>query len=648
MPKLIKPLCLGICGLILCLTEFNPLYGQQMTSGAHTQRPIPYPVFYSPHYKMAIDKKTRTHKGEPGKNYWINRARYNIEATLAPETNILQANAELTYINQSPDTLEQLVLKLRQNLHQEGTIRNRPVDITGGITFTKVAVDGRALLSRNRRNKSGYAIIGTLMYVDLKYPLPPGEEAFLEFDWQFKIPEPKNPRMGQDGEVYFLGYWYPQFAVYDDVYGWDDEPYLGNGEFYMDFADYDVKITVPEGWIVAATGELQNPSKVLSDDVLRQLNLAKQVDTVITVVGRDKQFPGLSTKKSENGVLTWHFKASNSRDFAFGASERFNWDVIKAKTGNGKTTLVNSFYRWGTSSWSRSAEFAKFSLEYLSQAISPYPFSQLSIVEGIIPGGMEYPMITLIGGRRSNFTLFAVIFHEIAHMWFPMMVSQDEKNFTWMDEGLVTYFTNEGKDAFFKTSKSWPLERDRYTRFAKKGMEVEISRHADRFPVFGMARRSAGYGKPALMLRALKGILGEEKFNQTIQAYFTTWKGKHPYPYDFFNLVEKAYGEDMDWFWTPMIYETWHVDQAILSVDTSGSKTNILISDKGLIPLPVFLRLTDTLNQHTELKLPVDMWLNGKRKYLTTFPETGLKRIEIDPHRYYPDLDTTNNVWVKP
>jgi len=611
-------------------------------------RPIPYPVFTSQHFKNAIQKQTRTNEGKPGKKYWMNKATYLLNAVLAPETNTLQGNAQITYKNNSPDTLDQLVLKLRQNMHQEGMVRNRVVDITGGMIFTKVLVNGEVLLSRKRKNKSGYTILGTIMYVELKEPLLPGEQAYLEFDWQFKVPEPKNPRMGQDGEVYFLGYWYPQLAVYDDVYGWDDEPYLGNGEFYMDFADYDVKITVPEGWLVAATGELKNPTEVLSKDVLRQLKLAETSDSVVSVLDREKQFPGFGTLESESGQLTWHFIAKNSRDFAFGASDRFVWDAARVETKPGQYAIVHSFYRWGTPSWNKSAEYGRFSLEFLSRNLSPYPFSQLSIVEGIIPGGMEYPMITLIGGHRSDFTLFGVVFHEIVHMWFPMMVGADEKNFTWMDEGIVTYLTNEGKEAYFNNFDSWNLENDRYIDFAKTGMEIEVSRHADRFPVFGYARRFAGYGKPALMFHALSAIMGKHQFNGALKDYFQTWKFKHPYPYDLYNRFEAHYGKDLDWFWTPFIYETWHMDQAIGSVSISGDSTVVEISDRGLMPLPVILELTDSLNQKETITLPVQDWLEGKTVLQKTISKTGLKKIEIDPEHYFPDIDTTNNVWSMP
>jgi hypothetical protein len=633
-----------------CVLMAFPLsgFGQKLQDSTITARPIPYPVFQSKHFQQAVINQTRTKEGLPGKNYWTNKAAYRIQATLAPETKILQASGELEYFNHSSDTLYQLVLKVRQNLHQEGAVRNRSVDITGGVTFTRVAVDGRVLLSRNRRYKSGYTIIGTVMYVDLKEPLFPGETAFLEFDWQFKVPEPKNPRMGQDGEVYFLGYWYPQFAVYDDVMGWDDEPYLGNGEFYMDFADYDVKLTVPEGWIVAATGQLQNSEEILNRDVIRRLEKAKESDKVVTVVDREDQFPGKSTLESENGLLTWHYIAKNCRDFAFGASERFIWQAVRAKTNHNQNTLIQTFYRWGTSSWDKAALYGQFSVEYLSKNLSVYPYPQISIVEGIIPGGMEYPMITLIGGRRSEFTLFAVIFHEIAHLWFPMLVSSDEKTFTWMDEGLVTYYTNIGKDTYFEKFKSWSLELDRYIHFAKTGMEVEVSRHADRFPVYGLARRVAGYGKPAIMLRSLKAVIGEETFNKAIKDYIRSWQYRHPYPYDFFNIIEAHYGKDLDWFWTPFIYETWQLDQALTRVDETPTEITIAIEDKGLIPLPVFLRLTDSLKQHRFVRLPVDGWLSGKRQIEVTLPGSGYQRVDIDPERYFPDIDTTNNSWIKP
>ncbi|NTW50629.1 MAG: M1 family metallopeptidase, partial [Chlorobiales bacterium] len=229
-----------------------------------SRRPVPYPVFTSPAFQNAIKKGTRTATGEPGKSYWMNKASYRIQAVLSPETAVLSGEEVIRYQNNSPDTLWHLSLYLLQNLHHEGVERNRPVEVTGGMTLSKVMVEKKPMTECRQPHRGAYEIDGTLLSLYLEEPLLPGKKIELGFSWSFKIPKDGGPRMGQDGEVFFLGYWYPEMAVYDDVSGWADHAYMGAGEFYMDYADYEVEVTVPQGWLVAATGVLQNPDEVLS------------------------------------------------------------------------------------------------------------------------------------------------------------------------------------------------------------------------------------------------------------------------------------------------------------------------------------------------------------------------------------------------
>ena len=259
--------------------------------------------------------------------------------------------------------------------------------------------------------------------------------------------------MGQDGEVFYLAYWYPQLAVYDDVSGWKADQYMDNGEFYMDYGSYEVEITVPAGWLVSATGTVQNPEAVLSEQTRARLAQAAQTRETVSIVGEDERQAGVST--ASGGMLTWRFKADDVRDFAFGTSNHYVWDATSANVGDhdgdgqNDTAMIHAFYRPDRSLWKRSAEFAQFSIEHLSQTIMPYPYPHMTTVEGIIGGGMEYPMMTLIGPGRNDRSLFGVTYHEIGHMWFPMIVGQDEKQYTWMDEGLTSFNTNEGAGAFW-------------------------------------------------------------------------------------------------------------------------------------------------------------------------------------------------------
>ncbi|ACF12577.1 peptidase [Chloroherpeton thalassium ATCC 35110] len=621
---------------------FNARVSYSQTDAA--RRPIPYPVRYSNAFKEAVHHQTRTLNGAPGKAYWSNPTRYTLHALLSPETKMLQGQATISYTNQSPDTLSQLVVQLRQNLHKEGAIRNREVETTDGMQLSKVMVNGQHYMERRLRSRTGYKVQGTLMYISLYQDLYPGETAELAFSWNFQIPDGDSPRMGQDGEVFFLGYWYPQMAVYDDIQGWNDDLYMGNAEFYMDYADYDVNITVPEGWLIAATGELQNPEEVLSTETLTKLEQARESDEVTTIVDKTEQFPGVSTRTSESGLLTWHFTAENVRDFAFGTSDRYVWDAIPTNI-SGKKIMVHSFYRWGTSAWKRAAEFARYSVEYLSSRLVPYPYPNLSVVEGIIGGGMEYPMITLIGGRRTDFTLFSVVFHEIAHNWFPMLVGSNETQFAWMDEGLVTYYTNEGKETFFTNDMVWEFEADQYEIFSETDTEIEPMRHADLFPISGIARRVGCYNKPALALRALQGVFGYQLFNNAMRLYIDRWTNKHPQPFDFFNTFEQVTGKNLDWFWTSFFYETWPLDQAISEVKIENGQTTVFIEDLGLLPMPVLVCATLQDSSLLEKEIPVEHWLQGNRTAEITFESNKVKKVDLDPQHFFPDINRKNNSW---
>ncbi|GIV60276.1 MAG: peptidase [Rhodothermaceae bacterium] len=641
-------------GVVVVVLVSLPVLGP---ARAQAPRPVPYPVFSTPQFEQALEKGTRTETGQPGPAYWTNRADYTIRATLSPDSKQLRGEATVVYHNQSPDTLWNVAVHLRQNLHREGAIRNRPVQVTGGMHLASVAYEDRPLIERRpgRERRPGYVVDGTVMYVTLPEPILPGTSASFAFAWSFEVPEAGAPRMGQDGEVFFLAYWYPQFAVYDDVNGWKADPYMGNGEFYMGYGTYDVHLTVPEGWLVGATGILQNPEDVLSEQTRARLSMLDDTHengAVIHVVEEGDRVAGRSTATSPTGMLTWHFRAEDVRDFAFGASDRYVWDAATARVGDrdgdGRADVaqIHAFYRPGTSSWERSAEFARFSIEHLSEMIMPYPYPHMTTIEGLIGGGMEFPMITLIGGNRTDETLFSVTYHEISHMWFPMIVGQDEKQYTWMDEGLTSFNTNEGVAAFWNID-AWDPGRQSYYFIAGSGREVESMRHADEYPVGSPARVIASYSKPAVTLHALRGLVGQERFLEAYREYARRWAYKHPQPYDLFNTFEDVLGQDLDWLWTSMFYTTWTLDQAVAAVEETGGGVRVTVRDQGLVPMPAPVRVTYADGAVAEATVPVDVWLRGETVTTLRFDPGTVARIEIDPERYLPDVDRSNNVWER-
>jgi len=626
-----------------------------------TRRAIPYPIDVPAAFDAAVEAGTRTRTGEPGPNYWTNTATYDLDATLDPSTAMLDGTAAIEYVNNSPDSLHHLEVHLRQNVYASGTVRNRTVTVTGGMELGSVRVNGQMLKGvsgemseyaerMDGRIHNAYSVRDTRLMIYPKSAVAPGDTASLQIEYRFKVPGEDNFRMGQDGETFYLGYWYPQMAVYDDVHGWKAQPYQGDGEFYMGFADYDISFTAPEEWLVASTGVLQNPDAVLTGAVQERLEEARTSDEIVSIVGPEERGAGSATVDAAGDSLTWEFRAERVRDVAIGTSDRYVWDAAAAETGDG-TTMVHSLYRPEKELWERSAEYARFSVEHLSEMISPYPFPHMTVVDGIPVGGMEYPMMTIIGGDYEAESLFSVTYHEISHMWIPMLVSTDEKTHAWMDEGMTEFNESEGEDDFFPANfdpdyEGWAVEAQQsYYRIAGTEDDAPSMRHADNYTYGTPSRVFASYSKPRVMLHALRGVIGEETFFEAYRTFFDRWAYKHPTPYDFFNTVEDVAGRELDWFWTGAFGEAWTMDHAIASVDRSGGETRVTVADRGKIVLPVKLQATFESGETVTRTLAVDAWLDGAREVTLTLDGTATS-VTVDPEGYFPDVDRSNNTWT--
>lgn len=624
------------------------------------ERPIPYPVFETPAFARAVARGTRTRTGEPGPRYWQQFAEYSLAAELDPISALLRGTGRIRYHNRSPDSLTKLVVHLYQNLHAPDARRNRRVPVTTGVSLSRVVVNGQPFdaLEITDSTGVGYRVDGTVMWLQLPRAIPAGATTDLEFAWSFTVPPVGAPRMGRDEGVFHLAYWYPQMAVYDDLDGWDTDQYMSLAEFYMGYADYDVSLTVPAGWIVSATGDLVNATEVLPTPVRQRLARARSSGEIVHVVSADERAAGVSTAAGPQ--LSWRFRARNVRDFVWNASNRYVWDatraVVRDNNGDGRedTVMVHALYRPGVPTWDRAAEFGRHSISFLSRALWPYPWPHMTSVEGIISGGMEFPMITLLGrnsrhpqGWQDSLSLHSVTIHEYGHMWYPMLVGSNERRYTWQDEGLTVFNQLEGMEDFFPRIERESLRRDRYLPLARAGSDVELMRHGDLYPT-ELSRVVAGYDKPAKVLHALRALLGEDVFWNAYRQYSRSWTNRHPQPWDFFNTFENVAGRDLDWFWRTWFYETWALDQAIAAVTPSGGSLLVIIADRGLAPMPVRLAITRTDGRVDRLDVPVDVWLSGRRRHSAVISDgNSVRSIEIDPERFFPDIDRTNQTWSR-
>lgn len=614
------------------------------------------PVEPSQGFERAVLQGTRTRTGSPGAAYWQNRVSYRIDAELDPATSRVQGELVAVYRNNSPDTLRSVLMHLYQNAFSEGVQRVRRVPVTGGVQLHRVAVDdvpARATSASSAARQPQYRVDGTLMWVDLVRPLVPGGSVELQVGWSFTVPPRGAPRTGHaEREAYVVAQWYPQVAVYDDVRGWHARPYWTNGEFYLEYGSFDVSITVPEGWLVTATGTLDNPDDVLPAQVQQRLRRALSQDSVVRVVTEDDLEQRNATVREPGGQLTWRFRAEDVRDFAFASSNRYLWDAtrIVPNTAERAPIAVHAFYRPEARNWENAARYMKHATSFHMQHWGPYIYPQISAAEGPI-GGMEYPMLVFIGAPAQPIDLYSVLSHEIAHEWWPMMVGSNESLHAWQDEGLVTYVEDLSVRDYFEGSTPHLSTQDAYLRIAGSDAELPLMTAPDLFgigPQYGVA----AYTKPGTLLRALGGIIGDSTVQRALREYTQRWLLRHPTPYDFFNVVEDVTGTDLDWFWSPFWFDTAVMDQAVQSVSASVSgetrRVTIMVADQGSAPLPVLLRLTTADGATRDMKLPVEPWLRGAvTQQITVDLTADVTRVEIDPERRFPDVDRSDNVWTR-
>ena len=588
--------------------------------------------------------------GAPGRGYWQQRADYTLEATLDTATNVLRGRGRIYYVNRSPDALPFVWVQLDQNLFAPGSVSstlNQPPllfaggvvfdfsgkGFVGGITIDRFATAGRPLTTK---------VYGTMMRVELAQPLAPGLGITFDVAWRFPIPPYGGGRMGRVGSRFYeLGQWYPRMAVYDDVHGWNTLPFLGAGEFYLEYGDFDVSLTVPAGFVVTATGALANPTVVRSAQERARLSRAfttpGQVVSVIT-----RQEAAANATRKVPGTRTWRFTASNVRDFAWAAGSGLRWD---ASTWQG--ILVQTFYHPEATPWEEANTMLKFSLRQFSNTLGQYPWPQISAVEGLVEG-MEYPMVIFCPSLQKREDQFWILTHELGHEWFPMQAGSDERRYPWMDEGFNTFADYDVAEQFFKgTAYGDTVRREllsAYTVNASPGNEQPMITKPDEVrQLYWNA-----YQKPALMLSILRdAVVGSNEFNRAFREYFRRWKGKHPQPADFYRTMSDVTGRDLDWFWRSWIYTTARLDQAVDEVRRQGDSTFITLSNRGQMVLPVQLELRYGDGTSERRDLPVEMWhLGGKFTYRLAASKQ-IVGVVLDPRRVYPDIERNNNSWGK-
>jgi hypothetical protein len=551
----------------------------------------------------------RTASGAPGHAYWQQRADYTIRATLDEAKRALTGSEQITYHNNSPDTLHYLWLQLDQNIYKADSDARMVMTAPSREAWGKARSDEEGMKFEGMRNilagrefdggfkitavkGSGgaalpYTINRTMMRIDLASPLKPGERFVFNIDWHYNINEQKVLG-GRSGFEYFsedknalfeVAQWFPRMAAYYDVQGWQHKQFLGSGEFTLEFGDYDVALTVPADHVIASTGELQNPNEVLSAAQRERLAKARNSDKPVLIVTQAEA--EAAEKSVSSASKTWHFKARNVRDFAWASSRKFIWDAQGYKK-DGSNVMAMSYYpKEGNPLWEKfSTQAIIHTIEQYNKFSFDYPYPTAISVNGPV-GGMEYPMISFNGPRpvkdkktgeityskRAKYGLIGVVIHEVGHNYFPMVINSDERQWTWMDEGLNTFVQYLAEQAW---EEHYPASRGdarTITEYMRSKNQVPIMTNSESLLQFG----NNAYAKPAAALNVLREtVLGRELFDHAFREYARRWKFKRPTPADFFRTMEDASGTDLDWFWRGWFYTTDAVDVSIDGISEYG------------------------------------------------------------------------------
>lgn len=614
---------------------------------------------FNPHFYPYPGTEYRSASGEPGPKYWQNRADYKIECTIDTVQHEIRGKQELTYTNNSPDQLKFLWLQLDQNIYKEDSRGTATTTASGGRWANRNFTDGHVIKSitveaNGKKYMPQYQITDTRMQVWLQEALKSGTKVKLHIEFAFTVPTYGTDRMGRlqtkNGWVYEIAQWYPRMCVYDDLQGWNVLPYLGQGEFYLEYGDIEFTVTAPADMIVVGSGELLNPQECFTATEAKRYAEAKNSDKTVIIRSADEVNKGIKPSKATN---TWKFKIQNTRDAAWAASKAFILDGAKINLPIGKKALALSAYPVESDTpdaWRRSTEFTKASIEYYSQKWYEYPYPAAVNVAGIV-GGMEYPGIVFCSYRAKGASLWGVTDHEFGHIWFPMIVGSNERKYAWMDEGFNTFINDLSTEAFnngeFKDQAIVP-ENAKKAQFGDNIDELFNTPDV-------IQQRSLGvsaYFKPSQMLHALRNnVLGAERFDRALKEYIQRWAYKHPSPWDFFRTIENVAGEDLAWFWRGWVFNNWKIDQAVKDVkyrdNVPANGGLITIENLEKMPMPVTVLIKESNGKTHNLKLPVEIWQRGS---IYTFPvgtTSEITEVTLDPDKTLPDWDRSNNSWLK-
>ena len=606
---------------------------------------LPQTLYMPRTYRRAIANGTRSSDGRPGSRYWENHARYRISVTASPPDRTIRGTEQVSYTNNSPDTLTHLVFKLLMNVHRPGAPRGNGAPqayLTTGEHIDSFAVNGE------RAEWPSDSSYFTSVPVRLRSPLLPRDSVRLDIAWHYDLAPAGGSREGVvDSTTYYVAYFYPRVAVFDDVDGWDSMDFTGQQEFYSDFNDYDVTVNVPANFVVWGTGTLTNGSAVLQADPERRYRSSFTSDDVVHIA--TAQQLAAHTVTAQTATNGWHFTAANIPDMAFGISDHYDWDggSVVVDDATKRRVSVQSAYNDTATDFHSMVRFARHSLDWLSHDWPglPYPYEKSTVFQG--GAGMEYPM--MVNDESYPDTTFSsfVALHEIAHTYFPFYMGIDETRYGFMDEGWATTF-----EYLFERANLSQAAADSFYESFRVASWINDPSIVENIPIItpqdmlkGAANSHNPYGKASLGYLAVKDLLGDDAFRKCLDAYIDRWHGKHPQPWDFFATFNDASGRNLDWFWNNWFFGNYYIDLGVRSVTHTGNSYAVDVDNVGglAVPFDVELKFTDGSTQSVH-QTPSVWMADQKRTRVRIRVAKPVRELTLRSG-IFMDADSSNNRW---
>ena len=592
--------------------------------------------------QKAFKNETRSTDGRPGKKYWQNYGRYNISITAVPQNRTVKGTEQITYVNNSPDTLKRLNMKLILNIHKPGAARfgDAGADyLTPGIQFDSFSINGEA-----KKVASG----STNQMVGLSKSLMPHDSVKLDIGWHFEISKESGREGMIDSTTCYLAYFYPRVSVYDDYNGWDRLPFLDAQEFYNDFNDYTLHVTAPKNYVVWATGTLQNPEEVLQPEYAKRLKASFTSDSTINIASAAELAAHKVTAQKE--MNTWTWTANDISDMAVGISDHYVWDaasVVVDDATNRRASMQAAFLD-SSEDFHHAVQNGRNSLSWLSHNWPgiPYPFPKMTSFQGF--ADMEYPM--MVNDSHTNDVRFSqfVQDHEIAHTYFPFYMGINESRYAFMDEGWATTFelligTSEvGKEKAEALYKNFRVDRWIHDASTAEDQPV-ITPSSELRGGYG----NNSYGKPSLSYLALKDMLGDQLFKKALHGYMDRWHGKHPIPWDYFNSMSNITGKNLDWFFNNWFFTNYYIDLSVKGVTKTAGGYTVAIKNVGGFVIPFDVKITYADGSAESIhQTPVVWEKNQKQISVDIKTAKTIKSATLDGG-IFMDADDSNNTWNK-